>query len=59
MTVSSWFADESEWPYLAQVFKLERIVWHGLTATTEVRYGVTSLSATVADAARYWLLPAE
>lgn len=52
MTVSSWLQDESDWPYLAQVFKLERIVWHGTTATTEVRYGVTSLPATVADAAR-------
>lgn len=52
ITVSSWLHDYSEWPYLAQVFKLERIVWRAGKATSEVRYGVTSLPATVADAER-------
>lgn len=52
ITVSSWLQDYSDWPYLAQVFKLERSVWRAGTAKTEVRYGVTSLPAGVADAER-------
>lgn len=52
ITVSSWLQDYTDWPYLAQVFKLERIVWRAGKATTEVRYGVTSLPAGVADAER-------
>jgi predicted transposase YbfD/YdcC len=52
ITVSSWLQDYSDWPYLAQVFKLERIVWRAGKATSEVRYGITSLPAAVADAER-------
>ncbi|HEX6288719.1 MAG TPA: ISAs1 family transposase [Herpetosiphonaceae bacterium] len=52
ITVSSWLQDDSNWPYLAQVFKWERTVGRAGKAGTEVRYGVTSLPATVADAAR-------
>lgn len=52
ITVSSWLQDYSDWPYLAQVFKLERIVWRAGKATSDVRYGVTSLPAAVADAGR-------
>jgi hypothetical protein len=43
----------SDWPHLAQVFKLERTVWQqGGQTLHEVRYGVTSLPRTVAEAAR-------
>ncbi len=52
ITVSSWLQDYSDWPYLAQVFKVERIVWRADKATNEVRYGVTSLPPTVANAER-------
>jgi predicted transposase YbfD/YdcC len=53
ISVSSLLQDYSDWPYLAQVFKLERYVTDGLGRTSyEVRYGVTSLPATVADAGR-------
>jgi predicted transposase YbfD/YdcC len=51
LTVSSLLHDYSTWPYLAPVFKLERTVIDGRRRQTkEVRYGVTSLPATVADA---------
>jgi predicted transposase YbfD/YdcC len=50
ITVSSWLQDYSDWPYLAQVFKLERIIWRTGKPIREVRYGVTSLPAGVADA---------
>ncbi len=42
--VSSLLADYSEWPELAQVFKLERQSTNALGITkTQVRYGVSSL----------------
>jgi len=44
--------DYSDWPYLAQVFKLERTVRRDGTVTHEVRYGVTSLPTSVASAKR-------
>lgn len=53
ITVSSMLKDYSRWPYLEQVFKLERIVTHRPgKRTREVRYGVTSLPPDVANAAR-------
>jgi predicted transposase YbfD/YdcC len=53
ITVSSMLHEYSDWPYLAQVFKLERTVMNGRGRhSQEVRYGVTSLPATVADAER-------
>ena len=53
ITVSSMLADYSTWPELTQVFKLEsqRTDARG-TTKTEVRYGVTSLPASLADAKR-------
>jgi hypothetical protein len=46
-------ADYSPWPHLAQVFKLESQRTDALgTTKTEVRYGVTSLPASVVDAKR-------
>jgi predicted transposase YbfD/YdcC len=34
-----------DWPYVAQVFRLERIVWfdHGQRSTRQITYGLTSL----------------
>jgi predicted transposase YbfD/YdcC len=53
ITVSSMLADYSTWPELAQVFKLESRRTNALGATkTEVRYGVTSLPACLADPKR-------
>ena len=53
ITVSSLLADYSDWPYLAQVFKLERHSTNALGITkTQVRYGVTSLPAHFADPTR-------
>jgi len=53
ITVSSLLADYSNWPHLAQVFKLERQRSNALGITkTQVRYGVTSLPAHLADAKR-------
>lgn len=53
LTASSMLAGYSDWPYLAQVFKLE--YWykdtHSGKVTTAVRYGVTSAPASVLDAA--------
>lgn len=52
MTTSSLLKDYTPWPYLEQVFKLERTVTDGLgRVRQEVRYGVTSLPAQIADAA--------
>lgn len=51
LTVSSLLKDYTPWPYLEQVFKLERTVTDGLGRVQhEVRYGVTSLPAQIADA---------
>lgn len=53
ITVSSMLADYSDWPELAQVFKLESQRTDALgTPKTEVRYGVTSLPAHMADPKR-------
>ena len=53
ITVSSMLADYSTWPELAQVFKLESQRTDALGSTkTEVRYGVTSLPAYLADPKR-------
>ena len=50
ITVSSMLQDYCDWPYLAQVFKLEREVVYLKSGkrTCEVAYGITSLSAEVA-----------
>ncbi len=51
--VSSLLVDYSDWPELAQVFKLERQSTNALGITqTQVRYGVTSLPAHLADPKR-------
>ena len=53
ITVSSMLAHYSTWPELAQVFKLESQRTDALGSTkTEVRYGVTSLPAGLADPKR-------
>ncbi len=53
ITVSSMLQDYSTWPNLAQVFKLERTVIDARgRQTKEVRYGVTSLPTSVANAER-------
>ncbi len=53
LTASSMLAGYSDWPHLAQVFKLERRVWQqGRQTLQEVRYGITSLPRAVADAPR-------
>lgn len=52
ITVSRWLQAYSDWPYLAQVFKLERTVWRAGNPMREVRSGVTSVSAPVATAER-------
>src|SRR6266542_1563467 len=52
LTASSMLADYHDWPYLAQVVKVERTRTTKLKATHEVAYGITSLPASDADAAR-------
>ncbi len=53
LTASAMLTSYSDWPYLAQVFKLERTVWQaGAQTLHEVRYGLTSLPRHVADAQR-------
>lgn len=54
LTVSSLLADYSDWPYLAQVFKLEYTAIDSVSGqvTNAVRYGVTSAPATVLKAER-------
>lgn len=54
LTTSSLLAETSDWPHLAQVFKLERSVRHLKTdaSHTEVVYGLTSLPAERADPQR-------
>jgi predicted transposase YbfD/YdcC len=52
ITVSSLLKGYTDWPYLEQVCKLERMVTDSRGATTyEVRYALTSLPAAMADAA--------
>jgi hypothetical protein len=53
ITVSSLLANYSDWPELAQVFKLERHSTNTLGKTkTQVRYGITSLPAHLANPQR-------
>lgn len=52
LTTSSMLQDYTPWPYLAQVFKLESVVTTQRGTSTTVRYGVTSVPSTVADATR-------
>ena len=54
LTASSLLADDHDWPYLAQVVKVERTRTTKLKETPAVAYGITSLPAAAADAAR-WL----
>jgi predicted transposase YbfD/YdcC len=51
LTTSSMLQDYSTWPYLAQVFKFESTVTTVQGTHTTVRYGVTSLPRSVANAA--------
>ena len=52
ITVSRILREYVDWPYLDQVFRLERrVTKHGQT-TVEVRYGITSLPPFVASARR-------
>ena len=52
LTASSMLSGYSDWPYLAQVFRLEYITsdTHSGKQTRAVRYGVTSAPSTVLDA---------
>jgi predicted transposase YbfD/YdcC len=53
LTASSMLVGYSDWPYLAQVFQLERTVWQqGKQTLHEIRYGITSVPQVAADAAR-------
>jgi len=54
LTVSSLLTESSDWPHLAQVFRLERTVRRIKTGEqyTDVVYGVTSLPAAKASPAR-------
>jgi predicted transposase YbfD/YdcC len=52
LTASSMLGDYHDWPYLAQVVKVERTRTTKLKQTHEVAYGITSLPAADADAAR-------
>ena len=49
ITVSSMLKDYTPWPYLAQVFKLERRWWDAKGEHYELRYGLTSLPREVAE----------
>jgi hypothetical protein len=50
LTISSLLMDYQPWPYLAQTFQVIRISRRGRRRTREVRYGITSVPATVANA---------
>ena len=52
LTASSMLVEYQDWPYLAQVVKVERTRTTKLKETHEVAYGITSLPASDADAAR-------
>jgi predicted transposase YbfD/YdcC len=52
ITVSSLLNDDSPWPYLAQVFRLEQQVTQRGTTTTEVMDGITSQPPEVASPER-------
>jgi len=68
LTLSSLLAEETDWPFLAQVFKLEREVTtlQGNPIRSEVVYGVTSLTSDEANPAqvlklqrRQWAIESE
>jgi predicted transposase YbfD/YdcC len=50
ITVSRMLHEYVDWPYLDQVFRLERSVTKGGKTSTEIRYGITSLPPEVANA---------
>ena len=50
LTISSLLAAYHPWPYLAQAFQVIRISQRGHRRSREVRYGITSVPATVASA---------
>lgn len=50
LTISSLLADYQPWPYLAQVFQVVRTSQRGRRRKREIRYGITSVPATVASA---------
>lgn len=52
ITVSRMLREYVDWPYLDQVFRLERRVTTAETSVTEVRYGITSMPPSVASARR-------
>lgn len=52
ITVSRMLHDYANWPYLDQVFRLERRVTERDTTTVEVRYGITSMPPQYASAQR-------
>ena len=52
ITVSRMLREYVDWPYLDQVFRLERRVSNGGKQMVEVRYGVTSLPPSAASAER-------
>jgi len=54
LMASSLLNDYLDWPHVAQVFRLERTVWHNRYQgkTCEIVYGVTDLSPEQADPAR-------
>jgi len=52
ITVSRMMKEDVDWPYLDQVFRLERHATGQGTTTVEVRYGITSLPPEVASAQR-------
>ena len=52
LTISSLLMDYQPWPYLAQAFQVVRLSQRGQRKTREVRYGMTSVPAASASAAR-------
>lgn len=52
IVVSRMLKDYLDWPYLDQVFRLERRAKQAGKESVEVRYGITSLPPSVASAAR-------
>lgn len=52
ITVSRMLKEYVDWPYLDQVFRLERRATEGGTTTVEVRFGITSTPPSVASAGR-------
>lgn len=48
---SSLLNDYLDWPFLAQVFRVENIIWYDQVSryTKQIRYGITSLSPERAD----------